>query len=369
MSVCRRALACSLFVLGGCSSYHQVKNVTDLKPGQRVVVGEVTVVGGTMRDWATGTFFGSELVFADALPRDSDGNLALGAHSGDDLSEGFSDFTRAGGPFSAGVGPTEAYVLGIRTYSTVWLANITALFPMVVQIPRAAGQCEYLGSIRVWRSAPGEVDFVLEDHFDRDAARLAARIKGCKLVKNLGVPLVGKFRPSLPPAESTELRVVPGQTQFELRPTQAATADARLAGWSLEDAASTRLRYAHTGRSGRLMLTTGAVHAGASDAASADAALQPALAKLAPHWHCASTPSESSWLQRPAQLRDVACTAKRGSGKLRMLSATIRLRQDATLTVMLAVDEDELAAAWPAFVAFQQRIVLAWPGATALAQP
>jgi hypothetical protein len=181
MSRPSRSLAVIAGLLGvwGCSPYHEVHDVARLGGrDKRVVVVEVIPDGKSVSDQFGGVYLGSNLVVDEEIPM-YEGRPDFEADSGHEVS---SDFSSQGGIVTIGAPAGQLYILGIRASTTHLLWSTTTFLPMVVRIPAALAQCEYIGTVHL----RGPSNFDLRDEFEQNRAHLAAKVAGCDLTRNLG---------------------------------------------------------------------------------------------------------------------------------------------------------------------------------------
>ncbi|HVE13901.1 MAG TPA: hypothetical protein VNI01_10940 [Elusimicrobiota bacterium] len=176
-----------LLLLSSCSSFHQIKDISNLNSDEKVIVGEVELVGTKVSDWVRGIYAGSNLVF-DYKLKFRNGKLFLRAHSGQDLNEGMSGFGSKGGVFHVGVKNRPVYLVGIRSTSTIVLANSIYLFPILVSIKPSDNRCEYVGTVVIEKASKG-MSVEVRDDFEKSKEKYSGLVNGCNLTKNLAAKL------------------------------------------------------------------------------------------------------------------------------------------------------------------------------------
>jgi hypothetical protein len=180
-----RLLFSSLLVLSACSGFRQVTSVDDLKPTEKVVVGEIRVVRGEVSDWVPGMVTGIDLRADYQLPMKGDGHIFVAL--GDGLAVQSSDrgppIGRMGGVFRIAFDrDRRAYLLSLQVSSMEFGASHVQAFPLLIRIQPSTNKCEYIGTFIIERKVDTLV-LTVRDDYDRDAATYTRMVRGCALQK------------------------------------------------------------------------------------------------------------------------------------------------------------------------------------------
>jgi hypothetical protein len=175
----------SLLALTACAGFRQVTNVAELKPNEKVVVGEIRVVRGEISDLMAGVVTNIDLRADYQLPMKDNGHIIVAL--GDGKSVGRSDrgppIGNKGGVFRIALDrDRRAYLLSLQVGSVEVGAGHSQAFPLLIRIQPSTNQCEYIGTIILER----RVDTLLlevRDDYDRDAAAYTRLVQGCTLRK------------------------------------------------------------------------------------------------------------------------------------------------------------------------------------------
>ncbi len=177
-------LAITLTAMGcGSSKFHSVRDVSELKNNERVLVGEVRVEEGDLSQWVPGLYIGSVVVMNDEAAT-SGGNPWWATTVGTDVED--ERFGRSGGVFVTAAPRTRVFMIGVRVYATAVVVGTNRLLQVPVEIPAAGPACAYIGTIVL--RPEGEAFFAdLRDEFELFKQRQrSAVLRGCKLERLLG---------------------------------------------------------------------------------------------------------------------------------------------------------------------------------------
>ena len=185
LSLPSRLLLPSLLSLTACAGFRQVTNIAQLKPGEKVVVGEIRVVRGEISDLMEGILTGIDLRADYQLPMKGNGHIVVAL--GDGHAVGDSDrgppIGNKGGVFRIALDrDRRAYLLSLQVTSMELGASHSQAFPLLIRIAPSTNSCEYIGTIILER----RVDTLLlevRDDYDRDAAVYTRLVQGCTLRK------------------------------------------------------------------------------------------------------------------------------------------------------------------------------------------
>jgi hypothetical protein len=187
----RTAAALLLGVLvstAACSSFLQVSSVDAVQADEKVVIGDLQIVDGDLSEWTTGILASVNLAFAYDLPV-HDGQFGVGLNDGDDVLGAGDErpFGVKGGVFHVGIKNQPTYLLSIRVNTTLILANVRTIFPLLIKIAPSANKCEYVGTILVKRLPDKTLHVEIVDTFDRFKATYAGYVAGCDLRRAIAV--------------------------------------------------------------------------------------------------------------------------------------------------------------------------------------
>jgi hypothetical protein len=174
-----------LLCLTACSGFRQVTNIAELKPSEKVVVGEIRVVRGEISDLMAGIVTDIDLRADYQLPMKSDGHIVVAL--GDGRSVGRSDrgppISNKGGVFRIALDrDRRAYLLSLQVSSMELGASHSQAFPLLIRIQPSTNTCEYIGTIILERRV-NTLLLEVRDDYDRDAAAYTRLVQGCTLRK------------------------------------------------------------------------------------------------------------------------------------------------------------------------------------------
>jgi hypothetical protein len=157
----------------GCSSLtRSVENVSQLKPDEKVIIGDVRFEDGTLSDFVQGIFMWGKLTFGDDLP-------------GAAAETGMIDVASKGGVFAVAV-PRDRpiFVTGIWAHSTIFIVNIATTLPFYFKIAPTTNACEYVGTFVVRKEGQRVIATVV-DTYDLHKTIYAGHVGGCALASAL----------------------------------------------------------------------------------------------------------------------------------------------------------------------------------------
>jgi hypothetical protein len=174
-----------LLAFTACAGFRQVTNVADLKPTEKVVVGEIRVVRGDISSLMAGAVTNIDLRADYQLPMKDNGRIIVAL--GDGGVVGNSDrgppIGNQGGVFRIALErDRRAYLLSLQVSSMEFGASHYQAFPLLIRIQPSTNKCEYIGTIILER----RVDTLLlevRDDYERDAAAYTRMVQGCSLRK------------------------------------------------------------------------------------------------------------------------------------------------------------------------------------------
>ena len=170
-------------VLVGCGSsqFHSIRNASEVKAGERILVGEVRVEGGDLAQWVSGVYLGSVVVMNDESVAAEGASPWWATTVGTDVED--DRFSRSGGPFVVAAPRTRVFLIGVRVYANAVIGT-SRLLLTPVEIPASGSSCAYIGTI-VLRPEGESFAVDLKDEFELFRQR-SAKLPGCRLERALG---------------------------------------------------------------------------------------------------------------------------------------------------------------------------------------
>jgi hypothetical protein len=188
VTVCQRRVVVALFAvcfaasLAACT-FVEVPSVSSLKPGEKVIVGDLELVEDEVSNAYRGLFDNMCLVLDFKLPVHEGRVVVLPTDGKRAWAQGP---TPKGGAFRIGVENRTTYLLAFRVQSTVIVAGFTTAFPLLVEVPPSANRCEFVGTIRV-HIVGRETHVEVVDTYDARKPTYEPWVEGCELKKAIGV--------------------------------------------------------------------------------------------------------------------------------------------------------------------------------------
>jgi predicted secreted Zn-dependent protease len=171
-------VACALLGCGG-GTFRDIRTPLELKPGERLLFGEVLAEGAPLSEYAIGAYLGTEVVFDRVLPNHELSSSEM-VSVGDGVGE---EVGRNGGTFLVAAPESELYLLGVRVQGLAVVRTVRFL-ATPARIPATSAKCAYVGTL-VIRPAAAGIDVELRDDLAGALARGASKVKGCQLERRI----------------------------------------------------------------------------------------------------------------------------------------------------------------------------------------
>jgi hypothetical protein len=161
----------------GCATYvRPVSKMSELRSGEKVLVGDIRIDGGDLDKWVSGIYLRSWAEFTNG-------------ETGSDYKRGSGGMLeKTGGVFHIAVAnDRDVHLAGIYVQSTIPVfVNLTTFFPTFVKLAHRDGACEYVGTF-VLRKRDKKILVSVVDTFERDKRSYASYVDGC-VITNAAPP-------------------------------------------------------------------------------------------------------------------------------------------------------------------------------------